>query len=416
MVQKRRRVVITGLGVISPVGNTLQEAWSSLVQGRSGVGPITLFDASQYPTRFAAEVKNFNPAPYLSTKESRHSDRFVRFAVASAKQAVADAKLEMAREDPHRIGVWIGTGMGGLGTIEEGYRDLEARGPSRVRPFFIPMIICNMAPGQISISLGVKGPNSCTVSACASSAHAIGDAFEIIERGDADVMVAGGSECAITPLGVAGFCALKALSTRNDDPATASRPFDKGRDGFVIAEGAAMVILEELERAKRRGARIYGEVIGYGMTADAYHITAPDPKGEGAAGAMSAALQDAGLKPQEISYINAHGTSTPLNDKIETLAIRKVFGEQAKKVPVSSTKSMTGHLLGAGGALEFAACCMAIQDQIIPPTINYKTPDPECDLDYVPNQARRAKLNIVLSNSLGFGGHNVSLIVRKFEG
>ncbi len=414
--QKRRRVVITGLGVISPVGNTLQEAWVSLVQGKSGVGPLTLFDASQYPTRFAAEVKNFHPEQYLSTKESKHSDRFVQFAVASAKQAWGHAKLEISKEDPHRIGCWIGTGMGGLATIEEGYRDLQARGPSRVRPFFIPMIICNMAPGQVSISLGIKGPNSCTVSACASSAHAIGDAYDIIERGEADVMVTGGSECAITRLGVAGFCALKALSTRNDDPATASRPFDKTRDGFVIAEGAAIVILEELERAKKRGAAIYGEVIGYGMTGDAYHITAPDPTGEGAAGAMAAALKDAGLKPEQVSYINAHGTSTPLNDKIETLAIKKVFGEYAKKVPVSSTKSMTGHLLGAAGAIEFAACCMAMKDEIIPPTINYKTPDPECDLDYVPNQARKAKLNIVMSNSLGFGGHNVSLIVRKFEG
>lgn len=413
--QKRRRVVITGLGVISPVGNTLSEAWVSLVQGKGGVGPLTLFECSQYPTRFAAEVKSFNAALYLSPKESKHSDRFVQFAVASAKQAWADAKLDISKEDPHRIGCWIGTGMGGLGTIEEGYRDLEARGPSRVRPFFIPMIICNMAPGQVSISLGVKGPNSCTVSACASSAHAIGDAYDIIERGEADVMVTGGTECAITRLGVAGFCALKALSTRNDDPATASRPFDKDRDGFVIAEGAAMVILEELERAVRRGARIYGEIIGYGMTADAYHITAPDPTGEGAAGAMATALKDAGLKPEQISYINAHGTSTELNDKIETLAIKKVFGDYAKKVPVSSTKSMTGHLLGAAGAIEFMVCCMAMKDQIIPPTINYRTPDPECDLDYVPNHARKAKLDIVMSNSLGFGGHNVSLIARKFE-
>ncbi len=414
--QKRRRVVVTGLGCISPVGNTLQEVWDSLVQGKSGAGPITLFDASKYPTRFAAEVKNFDPSRYLTPKESKHSDRFVQFAVAAAKQAVADAGLDMSKEDPIRVGVWIGTGMGGLSTIEEGYRDLQARGPSKVRPFFIPMIIANMAPGQVSISLGAKGPNSCTVSACASSAHAIGDALEIIDRGSADVMIAGGSECAITPLGVAGFCALKALSTRNDDPKTASRPFDKTRDGFVIAEGAAMMVFEELEHAKARGARIYGELIGYGMTGDAYHITAPDPTGAGAAGAMRMALEDAGLTPKEISYINAHGTSTQLNDKIETKAIKAVFGEEAKKVPVSSTKSVTGHLLGAAGAIEFLTCCMAIKDQIIPPTINYQTPDPECDLDYVPNQARKAKLSVCLSNSLGFGGHNVSLIVRKFEG
>ncbi len=415
--QNRRRVVITGLGVISPVGNTLQEAWGSLVQGKDGFGPITLFDASKYPTRFAAEVKNFNPELYLSPKELKHSDRFVQFAVASAKQAAADAKLDISKEDPHRVGVWIGTGMGGLATIEEGYRDLEAKGPGRVRPFFIPMIICNMAPGQVSISLGAKGPNSCTVSACASSAHALGDALEIIQRGSADVMIAGGSECAITALGVAGFCALKALSTRNEDPHTASRPFDLTRDGFVIAEGAAMAVLEELEHARARGARIYGELIGYGMSADAYHITAPDPDGGGAAAAMKAALVDAGIRPEEVSYINAHGTSTQLNDKIETKAIKQAFGEAlARKIPVSSTKSVTGHLLGAAGAIEFLVCCMALQDQIIPPTMHYKTPDPECDLDYVPNEARRAALKVCLSNSLGFGGHNVSLIIRKYEG
>jgi len=415
-VEKSRRVVITGLGAISPVGNTTQETWTSLIQGKSGVSSLTLFDTTHYPTRIAAEVKGFDPAPYLSSKELKHSDRFVQFAVAAAKQAVTDAKLEMPKEDPHRVGVWIGTGMGGLGTIEEGYRDLQKRGPTKVRPFFIPMIICNMAPGQVSISLGAKGPNSCTVSACASSAHAIGDAYKIIQRGDADVMITGGSECAITQLGVAGFCALKALSTRNEEPETASRPFDKTRDGFVIGEGAAMVILEELEHARRRGAPIYGEIVGYGMTGDAYHVTAPDPKGAGAASCMKMALENAGLKPEQISYINAHGTSTPLNDKIETKAIKQIFGGAAAKVPISSTKSMTGHLLGAAGAIEFVACCLALRDQIIPPTINYHTPDPECDLDYVPNQARKAKLNICLSNSLGFGGHNVTLIVRKFEG
>lgn len=409
-------MVVTGLGVISPVGNSVEKVWEALVQGKGGISRLTRFDATNYPTQIAAEVKQFDPSHDLSTKELKHSDRFVQFAVVAAKQAVAHAKLDMAQEDPHRIGVWIGTGMGGLSTIEEGYRDLQKRGPTKIHPYFIPMIICNMAPGQVSISLGVKGPNSCTVSACASSAHAIGDSLEIIQRGKAEVMVTGGSECAITPLGVAGFCALKALSTRNDDPETACRPFDKTRDGFIIGEGSAMVVLEELEHAKKRGATIYGELIGYGMTGDAYHMTAPDPKGEGAAGAMKGALDDAGLKPEQVSYINAHGTSTVLNDKIETKAIKQVFGEQAYKVPISSTKSMTGHLLGAAGAIEFVACCMALRDQVIPPTINYKNPDPECDLDYVPNKARRAKLEIVLSNSLGFGGHNVSLIVRKFQG
>ncbi len=414
--EKTRRVVITGLGCISPVGNTVKDAWDSLVHGKSGVSRLTLFDPTEYPTKIAAEVKGFNPEEYLSHKESKHSDRFVQFAVAASKQAFADAKLDITKEDPHRIGVWIGTGMGGLATIEEGYRDLEKKGPARVRPFFIPMIICNMAPGQVSISLGVKGPNSCTVSACASSGHAIGDAFEIIQRGSADVMVTGGSECAITHLGVAGFCALKALSTRNDEPEKASRPFDKTRDGFVIGEGSVMLVLEELERARARNAQIYGEVVGYGMTGDAYHITAPDPEGEGAAGCMKMALDDAGLKLEQISYINAHGTSTHLNDKIETKAIKKVFGDYAKKVPISSTKSMTGHLLGAAGAIEFMVCALALRDQIIPPTINYHTPDPECDLDYTPNQARKAKLDVVLSNSLGFGGHNVTLIARKFQG
>jgi len=415
-VEKSRRVVITGLGCISPVGNAVQEAWDALVHGKSGVSHLTLFEASDYPTRIAAEVKGFHPETYLSFKEAKHSDRFVQFAVAASKQAFADSKIDISKEDPHRIGVWIGTGMGGLATIEEGYRDLQKKGPSKVRPFFIPMIICNMAPGQVSISLGLKGPNSCAVSACASSGHAIGGAFKIIQRGTADAMITGGSECAITHLGVAGFCALKALSSRNDDPQGASRPFDKTRDGFVIGEGAATVILEELEHARKRGAHIYAEMIGYGMSGDAYHITAPDPEGTGASAAMRAALQDAGIKPEDVSYINAHGTSTQLNDKVETKAIKDVFGQQAHKVPVSSTKSMTGHLLGAAGAVEFVACALALRDQIIPPTINYKTPDPECDLDYVPNQARKAKLNIALSNSFGFGGHNVTLIVKKFEG
>ncbi|PIQ81623.1 MAG: beta-ketoacyl-[acyl-carrier-protein] synthase II [Candidatus Omnitrophica bacterium CG11_big_fil_rev_8_21_14_0_20_64_10] len=411
-----RRVVVTGLGVVSPVGNTVNQVWEALLQGKSGVGELKLFDSSAYPTRIAAEVRDFDPAQYLSVKEQKHSDRFVKFAVAAAKQAAADAAISADKEDPNRIGVWIGTGMGGLATIEEGYRDLEKRGPARVNPFFIPMIICNMAPGQVSISLGFKGPNSCSVSACASGAHAIGDSYKIIQRGEADAMVAGGSECAITPLGVAGFCALRALSTRNDDPQHASRPFDLDRDGFVIGEGAAVVVLEELEHAKRRGAKIYAEMIGYGMTGDAHHMTAPDPDGAGAAGAMTLALKSAGLKPADIQYINAHGTSTKLNDKIETKAIKDVFGEAARKLAISSTKSMTGHLLGAAGAVEFLACCLSLKNQIVHGTMNYTTPDPDCDLDYVPNEARRMKLTRVLSNSLGFGGHNVSLIAQKYEG
>ena len=413
--ETRRRIVVTGLGCVTPIGSDPETFWASLRQGKSGVDRIRAFDASEYPTQIAAEVRDFDPSLYLGAKEARHSDRFVQMAVAAAKQAWAHARLDIAQEDPSRIGVWVGSGMGGLSTIEEGYRALQEKGPTKISPFFIPMIICNMAPGQISIALGVKGPNSCPVSACATSGHALGDAYRIIQRGEADVMVAGGSECAITHLGLAGFSALKALSTRNDAPKQASRPFDKDRDGFVMGEGAGIVILEELERAKRRGAAIYGEFIGYGMSGDAYHMTAPDPEGMGAADSMTRALRDAGLKPTDISYINAHGTSTPLNDKIETLAIKKVFGDYARRVPISSTKSMTGHLLGASGVIEFAACCLTIRDQVIHPTVNYETPDPDCDLDYVPNQARKAPVTVALSNSLGFGGHNVTLIVKKYE-
>ncbi len=414
--ETRRRVVVTGLGCITPIGSDPETFWASLRQGTSGVGPITLFDASQYSTQIAAEVRDFDPTKYLGSKEIRHSDRFVQMAVAAGKQAFAHARLDVTREDPTRIGVWVGSGMGGLSTIEEGYRQLQERGPSRISPFFIPMIICNMAPGQISIALGVKGPNSCPVSACATAGHALGDAYRIIQRGEADVMIAGGSECAITPLGLAGFCALKALSTRNDAPTKASRPFDKNRDGFVMGEGAGIVVLEALEHAQRRGATILAEFIGYAMTGDAYHMTAPDPEGRGAAECMTQALKDAGLTTHDISYINAHGTSTPLNDKIETLAIKTVFGQQAYKIPISSTKSMTGHMLGAGGAVECIACVMTLRDQVIHPTINYETPDPECDLDYVPNKARPAKVTTTLSNSLGFGGHNVTIIMKQYEG
>ncbi len=414
--ETRRRVVVTGLGCVTPLGHDPETFWTALREGRSGVGRITGFDVSRYPTQIAAEVKDFDPTQELGPKEVRRSDRFVQMAVVASKRAVAHAKLDLTKENPTRIGVWVGSGMGGLATIEEGYRELAEKGPDRISPFFIPMIICNMAPGQISIALGVKGPNSCPVSACASASHALGDALRIIQRGEADVMVAGGSECAITPLGLAGFCALKALSTRNDDPAHASRPFDKTRDGFVMGEGAGVIILEELEHATRRGATIYAEFTGYAMTGDAYHMTAPDPEARGAIGCITLALKDAGVTPKDISYINAHGTSTPLNDKIETAAIKKVFGQQAYQVPISSTKSMTGHLLGAGGAVEFIACALTIRDQVIHPTINYTTPDPECDLDYVPNQARKAAVKVVMSNSLGFGGHNVTLVLRKFEG
>ena len=412
----RRRGGVTGFGCVTPLGHDPETLWAALKAGRSGVGRLEGFDASKYPTRIAAEVKDFDPAAELGPKEVRRSDRFVQMAVIASKRAVAHARLDLTQEDPTRVGVWVGSGMGGLSTIEEGYRELAEKGPARISPFFIPMIICNMAPGQISIALGVKGPNSCPVSACASAGHALGDALRIIQRGEADVMVAGGSECAITPLGVAGFCALKALSTRNDDPARASRPFDKDRDGFVIGEGSGIIILESLEHAQRRGATLYGEFIGYAMTADAYHMTAPDPEGRGASECMSLALKDAGVTPKDISYINAHGTSTVMNDKIETGAIKTVFGPQAYTVPISSTKSMTGHLLGAGGAVEFIACCLTIRDQVIHPTINYTTPDPECDLDYVPNQARQARVTVAMSNSLGFGGHNVTLVLRKFEG
>ncbi|MBI4227644.1 MAG: beta-ketoacyl-ACP synthase II [Candidatus Omnitrophica bacterium] len=412
----RRRVVVTGLGCVTPLGHDPETFWTALLAGQSGVGRITAFDASGYPTQIAAEVKAFDPAAELGPKHVRHSDRFVQMAVVAAKRAAAHARLDITQEDPARVGVWIGSGMGGLATIEEGYRQLAEKGPTRISPFFIPMIICNMAPGQVSIALGAKGPNACPVSACASAGHALGDALRIIQRGEADVMIAGGSECAITQLGVGGFCALKALSTRNDAPTKASRPFDRDRDGFVIGEGAGIVVLEALDHAQRRGAPLLAEFIGYGMTGDAYHMTAPDPEGRGATACMTRALQDAGITPQDVSYINAHGTSTPLNDKVETLAIKTVFGPQASRVPISSTKSMTGHLLGAGGAVEFIACTLTIRDQVIHPTINYTTPDPDCDLDYVPNQARRAPVTVVMSNSLGFGGHNVSLVLLKFEG
>ena len=410
------RVVVTGLGVISPVGNDVSSLWESLKEGKSGVGPLTTFDASKFDSRIAGEVKGFDPYFYgISTKDAKHMDKFAQYAVAASKQAVTDAGLDLAKEDLTRAGVLIGSGIGSLHTTEEQARTYFEKGPSRLSPFLIPMLIVNEASGQVAICLGFKGPNSCVATACASGSHAIGDAFKILERGDADIMITGGTESCITYLGVGGFCALKALSTRNNEPQKASRPFDRERDGFVIAEGCGLVILETLEHAKKRNARIYGEISGYGMSCDAYHITAPDPGGDGPARAMKQAMKDAGINPEDINYINAHGTSTKLNDKVETKAIKNSLGNSAKKVMVSSTKSIMGHLLGAAGGVEFVICCLAIRDGIIPPTINYDFPDPDCDLDYVPNTARKAKVEVCMSNSLGFGGHNATLVVKRFK-
>lgn len=410
----KRRIVVTGLGVISPIGNNLKDFWSSLLEGRSGTDTLTAFDSSKFDSHIAAEVKNFDPLSYINNKQLRRMDRFVQFGVATAKMAFDDSGLDVSKEDALRIGVFVGSGIGGLHTIEEQVEIYLTKGPSRLSPFLIPMLIVNMASGQISIMLGAKGPNSCVATACASGTHALGDAFKIIQRGDADIMIAGGTEGCITPLGFGGFCALKALSTRNNDPKHASRPFDRDRDGFVMGEGAGILIFEELEHAKARNANIHCEVVGYGLTGDAYHMTAPDPQGEGAAACMAMCVKDAGIKPEEVDYINAHGTSTQLNDAIETKAIKKVFGKHAYKLAVSSTKSMTGHLLGAAGGVEAAACAMAIKHDVLPPTINYENPDPECDLDYVPNKARKAKVNIAISNSLGFGGHNATIAFRKY--
>lgn len=410
-----KRVVITGLGAVTPVGNDVPAMWSALVAGTSGIGKITCFDASAFASQIDAEVKGFDPAQYLSPKEIKRTERFTQFAIASAKQAVTDAGLSIEREDPFRCGAIIGSGMGSMRLIEEQHSVYLSKGPGKITPFMIPMIICNMAPGHVAIDLGFKGPNFCTTTACASGTHGVGEAFRIIQRGAADVMLGGGTESCITPMSVGGFCALMALSRRNDDPARASRPFDKERDGFVIGEGAGILVLEELEHAKKRGARIYAEMVGYGLTADAYHMTAPDPEGAGAAKAMAMALQDAQLRPEQITYINAHGTSTELNDKIETLAIKKTFGDAAKRAAISSTKSMTGHLIGAAGGVEAIVSVLAIRDGVMPPTINYEHPDPECDLDYIPNRARRAPVEAALSNSLGFGGHNATVIFKAFR-
>ena len=411
----KRRIVITGLGVISPVENDVESFWQALLAGKSGIGPITTFDSSAFDSQIAGEVKGFDPLKYMDSKEAKRMEKFAQFAVAASKQAVSDAKLDLSRENTERIGVLIGCGIGSLRIVEQEYKTYLEKGPSRITPFMVPLMIVNEAAGQVSILLGLKGPNSCVTTACASGSNAIGDAFRMIQYGDADIMLAGGTESSITHLGVGGFCSLKALSRKNDTPEKASRPFDKLRDGFVIGEGAGVVILEELEHALKRNAKIYAEMAGYGMSADAYHMTAPDPSGSGAQRAMQSALSDAGLKPEEIHYINAHGTSTALNDKIESLAIKNTFGAYAHKVAISSTKSMTGHLLGAAGGVEFVVCCLSIRDSVAHPTINQEVSDPECDLDYVPNISRKMKINTALSNSLGFGGHNATLIAKKFN-
>ncbi|MBI4358922.1 MAG: beta-ketoacyl-ACP synthase II [Candidatus Omnitrophica bacterium] len=410
------RVVITGVGCLTPIGNTARESWDSVLKSKSGAARVTQVDSQHFSSKVAAEVKGFDPLKYLSQKQLKKTDRFVQFAVAGAKMAIEDSGLDLSKEDPHLCGVLIGSGIGGLRTIEEQHKILLEKGPERISPFLIPMLIVNMAPGQVAMEFGLKGPNNCVATACATGSHALGDAFKIIQRGEAVLMLAGGTEACITMLGFGGFDAMKALSTHNDPPEKASRPFDKTRNGFVMGEGCGVVVLEELEHALKRNAKIYCEMVGYGMTSDATHMTAPDPKGIGAARCMANALRDAGVKPEEVDYINAHGTSTPLNDKVETLAIKKVFTEPvAKKLMVSSTKSMTGHLLGAAGGVEAIFTALAIKHEIVPPTINYEHPDPECDLDYVPNEPRRAKIRVALSDSLGFGGHNAAICLRRFE-
>jgi 3-oxoacyl-[acyl-carrier-protein] synthase II len=408
-------VVITGLGLVTPLAIGKAKNWEAALRGQSGIGPITKFDAKDYTSRIVGEVKNFNPLDFIDKREVRKMDPFIRFAVAAAQLAVEDSGIKTGALEGDRTGVFIGSGIGGINSLEETYKLLVDKGPSRVSPYFLVSCIINLAAGQISIRYRSRGPNSATATACTTSTHAVGDSFRLIARGDADRMLAGGAEAPITALGVAGFCAMRALSVRNDDPQKASRPFDAQRDGFVMSEGAGVLLLEELGAALKRGAKIYAEIIGYGMNADAYHVTAPAADGEGAKKVMQLALNDAGIDPSEIGYINAHGTSTPFNDKIETLAIKKLFGEHARRIGVNSTKSMTGHMLGAAGAVEAAFTALCLDNQIMPPTINYEYPDPECDLDYVPNQARPAEVVYALSNSYGFGGTNGSLVFRRFE-
>lgn len=410
-----RRVVVTGVGLVSAVGIGTRETWKGLLEGRGGIGPVTHFDASAFSCRIAGEVKNFDPLQYVEKKEVKKMDPFIQYALAASIFAMEDSGLKIAPEVAHRVGVLIASGIGGFATIEREHRNLLEGGPRKISPFFIPACIINLAAGQVSIRFGAKGPNSATATACAASSHAIGDAMKIIQRGDADAMIAGGSEAAITPMGIGGFAAMRALSTRNDAPEKASRPFDKDRDGFVVGEGAGVVVLESLDQALRREASIYAEVAGYGMSSDAYHITTPSEDGDGAVRVMSSALEDANVRPEQVDYVNAHGTSTPYNDRAESKAIKKVFGEHARQLAVSSTKSMTGHLLGGAGGLEAGISALVIKEQILPPTINYETPDPDCDLDYVPNKARRADVRHVLSNSFGFGGTNAALLLKRYE-
>jgi 3-oxoacyl-[acyl-carrier-protein] synthase II len=410
-----RRVVVTGLGLVTPVGNTLETTWSALLEGQSGADYIKKFDAARFAARFACEVKNFDPLDYIEKKEARKMGAFIHYAIAASDEAVRGSGLNIDDSIAENVGTYISSGIGDFWAIEREHEKLLKDGPSRVSPFFIPSAIVNLASGQVSIRHNAKGPNSATATACSAGAHAIGDSFKIIQRGDADAMICGGAESAITPMSVAGFAALRALSTRNDDPVHASRPFELGRDGFVIGEGAGIMILEELELARRRDAQIYAEVVGYGMTGDAFHITMPDDSGSGAVRVMQKALNDAKVQPEEVGYINAHGTSTPYNDKFETMAIKKTFGEHAYKVPISSTKSMTGHLLGAAGGVEAIFSVLSIHRNILLPTINYVTPDPDCDLDYVPNKAREAHPRYALSNSFGFGGTNAALLFKRYE-
>lgn len=409
-----RRVVVTGLGCITPLGNTIDEFWNSLISGKSGIDFINRFDTTDFPTKIAAQVKDFNPEDYIDKKEAKRMDRFTQYAVAASLMAMKDADLRIEEIKAEKFGVILGSGIGGIETLEEQHQKLMEKGVKRISPFMIPMMITNIGAGHVSMVLGAKGPNTTVVTACASSTNAIGEAFKLIQRGAAEIMVTGGMEASITPLSIGGFCSMKAMSTHNEEPQKASRPFDINRDGFVMGEGSGILIIEELEHAKKRGAKIYAEVVGYGMSADAYHITAPSPEGEGAARAMISALEDADVSFNSIDYINAHGTSTPYNDKFETMAIKTVFKDHANSLCVSSTKSMTGHLLGAAGSIEAIACILACKNDIIPPTINYENPDPECDLDYVPNVSREKKVNYALSNSLGFGGHNATIIVKKY--
>lgn len=411
---EKRRVVVTGIGAVTPLGNDAETTWNNIIEGVSGIGPVTRLNADDFPAKVAAEVKEFNVENFIDKKDARKMDRFTHYAVAASLMAVKDSGLEINDENAPRVGVWIGSGIGGMETFEQQHETFMNRGYRRVSPFFVPMMIPDMATGQVSITLGARGFNSCTVTACATGTNSIGDAFKVIQRGDADVMVSGGAEAPITKMSFAGFCANTALST-NHDPQKASRPFDKNRDGFVMGEGAGIVVLEELEHALARGAKIYAEIVGYGATGDAYHITAPAPEGEGGARAMKMALDDGGLAPEEVGYINAHGTSTEYNDKFETMAIKAVFGEHAYNLAVSSTKSMTGHLLGAAGGIEAIFTVLALKEGILPPTINLETPDSECDLDYVPNEARKQQVNAAISNSLGFGGHNATIAFRKYN-